>query len=320
MVRRGRPPTIPLGRRRGAPDRRRAADLLSTSGGLDSYEELGLHIAARFRPSLRERVTGLWHGADGRWEAAVRMIEARFQPIVRMSDGVPVAMEVLARLNHPARGYLPPDTFLPEIESAGLSSQLTDVVVARALSDVDSGFLDGGGMSIAVNLPLDVLLLPGALDRLEAQRGWAGMRADQITVELTESRPVLDLPGLTQAMERWRAAGYRLAIDDLGPDMPNHKALMHLPFSVVKLDKDIVQACADPAGAPSAGSFVADVIARARRAGLSVIAEGVEDDTIWTRMREMGADQAQGFLIARPLRADQLSPWLVDWAERKNRG
>jgi EAL domain-containing protein (putative c-di-GMP-specific phosphodiesterase class I) len=282
--------------------------------GRELHAELRDHISTRFGTRARESATAPWRtSADMRTASVIRMIETRYQPIVRMHDRKLVGLEVLARLNHPAWGFLLPEMFIPEIESAGLSPQLTDVVTTRALADLDPGFVDQTGISLAINLPLDVLLFPAAFDRMEMQREWAGVEASRLTIELTESRPVIDLPGLTQAIERWRRAGYRLAIDDVAPEIANYLVLFKLPFSSVKLDKDIVHASAT---SEAARAFLERTVAAAHAEGLIVTAEGVEDEKTWTRMGEIGADEAQGYLIAQPLPPESVPDWFEDWRRR----
>ena len=238
------------------------------------------------------------------------MIETRYQPIVRITDRRPVGLEALARLNHPERGTLLPDRFVPQIENAGLAAQLTGLVSARAFADLAGPFLAGRGLRISVNFPLDVLLQPAALRRLEEQRIAAGLAADNIIIELTESRPVDDIPTLLRSLEWLRALGYGAAIDDVGPAVPRLAPLLSLPFTSLKLDKDLVQQVGD---SESIRTFLADTIVQAKAHGLTVVAEGVETDAIWDRMRELGADQVQGFLAARPLPVAAVPIWWDAW-------
>jgi EAL domain-containing protein (putative c-di-GMP-specific phosphodiesterase class I) len=155
--------------------------------------------------------------------------------------------------------------------------------------------------------------VPEAIERLEVRRRENGLDADRILVELTESRPVGDLPALRAAIERMRKAGYGLAIDDVGPAVPNYAAMIEMPFTALKLDKVIVQqAC----GNDNVRSFVSNTIEAARTHGLKVIAEGVEDMKTWNLVRELGADEAQGFLISRPLPLAALPLWLKAWRRR----
>jgi sensor c-di-GMP phosphodiesterase-like protein len=108
------------------------------------------------------------------------MVETRYQPVVRLADRVPVSLEALVRINHPARGTLLPDTFVPQIEDAGLAGQLTDLVVACAFADMTAAALAPpelplGGLSVSLNFPLDVMVGTTAFARLETRRHAAGI-------------------------------------------------------------------------------------------------------------------------------------------------
>jgi EAL domain-containing protein (putative c-di-GMP-specific phosphodiesterase class I) len=238
------------------------------------------------------------------------MIETRYQPIIRIADRCPVGLEALARLNHPQRGTMLPDRFVPQIEDAGLAGELTGLVSARAFADLSGPLLSGRNLRMSVNFPLDVLLQPAALDRLEEQRIAAGLSADQIVIELTESRPVDDIPMLRCSLERLRGLGYGAAIDDVGPAVPRLAPLLDLPFTSLKLDKELVQKVNESADILA---FLADTIVQALAHGLTVVAEGVETDAIWERMRELGATEVQGFLAARPLPVAAVPIWWDVW-------
>jgi EAL domain-containing protein (putative c-di-GMP-specific phosphodiesterase class I) len=242
---------------------------------------------------------------------AAGMIVTLYQPIVRLADRVPTGLEALARLVHPQYGTLMPDDFVPQIEAAGLAPQLTDAVAARTFADLASPALAPLGLEVSVNFPLDVLLVPDALLRLEAQRAAKGIAANRVVIELTESRPVADTVALGHALTRLRDAGYGVMIDDVGPAVPQLAELIDLPFTGLKFDKDVVQQIA---GAPATREFAARIIEAARQRGLTVVAEGVEDLATWRLMQTMGAELAQGFLVARPLPPDAVPTWLADWS------
>jgi EAL domain-containing protein (putative c-di-GMP-specific phosphodiesterase class I) len=237
-------------------------------------------------------------------------IETRYQPIIRMEDRCPIGLEALARLNHPQQGTLLPDRFVPQIEDAGLAADLTRLVSARALTDMLGPYLADRSVSMSVNFPLDVLLHPAALDLLEAQRSAAGIPASRIIVELTESRPVHDFPMLRKSLDRLRGLGYGAAIDDVGPAVPRLAPLLDLPFTSLKLDKDLVQQVLD---SPEIHAFLEETIRQAKARNLTVVAEGVETDAIWQTMQSLGADQAQGFLAARPLPIAAVPIWWDAW-------
>jgi EAL domain-containing protein (putative c-di-GMP-specific phosphodiesterase class I) len=238
------------------------------------------------------------------------MIEARYQPIVLMSNRRPVALEVLARLKHPVRGMLPPDRFVPQLEDAGLAALLTERISARAFTDLARPGLACGDLRITLNFPLDVLLMPEALDCLEKQRSAAGISASRLTIELTESRPVDDLVTLGRSLERLRRLGYGVAIDDVGHAVPRLAPLLELPFSTLKLDKGMVQQVETSS---ETREFLERTIQQARSHGLHVVAEGVETVALWHAMHAMGADSAQGFLVARPLPIAAVPIWRDAW-------
>jgi EAL domain-containing protein (putative c-di-GMP-specific phosphodiesterase class I) len=245
------------------------------------------------------------------------MIETRYQPIVRLADRQLVALEALARLNHPTRGTMPPDDFVPQIEDAGLAAHLTDLVAERALADMAGPLLCAYAIDITLNFPLGVLLVPAALQRLDASRRAAGVAAKRVIVELTESRPVEDLSALRVVLERLRADGYRISIDDVSPVMPRILDLVKLPFSNLKLDKDVVRSLATT---PATRDFVRSIMDLAGAQRMSVTAEGVEDIDTWRLMLALGVDHAQGFLVARPLPVAAVPAWLEAWRSQPEFG
>lgn len=238
-------------------------------------------------------------------------VECRFQPIVSLADRRPVGMETLVRLQHPEYGTIGPDQFIPQIERAGLSLRLTEAVVLAVMRAIDPQMLQRYDLFVSINLPLDVLLFPESLERVERHRRHAGIPVERILIELTESRPVNDLAGLTQALGWWRDAGYRVAIDDMGPEMMNQLNLFDLPFNVVKLDKQVVLRSQSDA---LARNYLKRTVNNAKSRSLEVIAEGIENEAMWIRMRDMDVEYAQGYLIARALPASALPVWLESWS------
>jgi EAL domain-containing protein (putative c-di-GMP-specific phosphodiesterase class I) len=137
-----------------------------------------------------------------------------------------------------------------------------------------------------------------------------------VLVELTErrqpdTRDAGEMAAFRAAMLRLRRLGYGLAIDDFGPGIIELLTLLGTGFTALKLDRAMVDAAATLA---TARRFIRDTLAAAHAAGLTVIAEGVEDRQAWQRMRTLGVDQVQGFLIARPLPAAAVPAWLEAWS------
>ena len=247
-------------------------------------------------PCADSVVAAMQDGLDRRSSLAVEMtgrevraalrsnrVLARYQPMIRLADGVPVAVEALARLRNADGGTVAANLFVPAIEDAGLAPELAEAIAAHAFADHAIVSTD---LVISINLSLDVLLIPAAIERLDEQRCAAGLRAERCLIELTESRVVDDLPALGIAIARLRRLGYGVAIDDVGPDVANYRALLDLPFTTMKLAFEIVQRTADQA---AARDFVSETIELGRRRGLDVVAEGIETQELWTSMQQLGA-------------------------------
>lgn len=248
---------------------------------------------------------------QGEIDAALRdaRIEARFQPIVRVSDRLPVGLEALARIDHPDLGLIDADRFVPQMELAGQLPDLTNQIAASVFADLSRRLPAMLALRVGINLPLDLLLQPATLDRLDAARLAAGVAPELLVIELTEDQPVHDAVALGRVLERLRRVGYGAAIDDVGPAMTWVGALLDLPFTGLKLDGSLVAL----AGKDSVGDFAAGIVAAAHRRGMTVTAEGVADAPAWRQAAALGADQAQGFLIGPALAADDLAAWRARW-------
>jgi EAL domain-containing protein (putative c-di-GMP-specific phosphodiesterase class I) len=234
-------------------------------------------------------------------------VHARYQPIVCMADGVPVGLEVLARLARADGGLLGASAFVPAVERAGLAWPLSRAVARRVIAEWPA-WLAALPYWLAVNLPLDVLLRADVIGWLERGRALAGMPAERLVIELTESRPLTRLPELARVVSRLRRSGYGIAIDDVGPGplLRDPAALLGLDFTMLKLDKGVVRQAPRSA---AARQFLRQTIAAAHARGLAVVAEGVADAPTWALMVELGVQHAQGFHIARPLAAEAVAAW-----------
>lgn len=232
-------------------------------------------------------------------------VEARFQPIVRLSDRAPAAFEALARIDHPRLGLVPADRFVPLMERSGRGAELTDQVSASVIAALAQAWTGLCTLPVGINLPLDLLLRADTADRLADRCRAAGVAPQRLVLELTETQPVDDPAALGRALERARRAGFGAAIDDVGPAMHWVNALLDLPFTGLKLDAALLD--------PAAERFAAGMVAAAHRRHLTVTAEGVTDAAAWARAAALGADRAQGFAIGPALAGAMLAAWRRDW-------
>jgi EAL domain-containing protein (putative c-di-GMP-specific phosphodiesterase class I) len=229
-------------------------------------------------------------------------LRMRLQPIVSSTDLSPLGVEALARVTHSSRGTLHPRDFLPLAASDGQERMLTGIAASRLCMEVRSGLL-GDRLFLTLNLPISGLLHLPSVARGAELCALAGISPGRVVLEVLESTRLPDKAAMRRAMEAWRHAGFRLAMDDAGPGLPHWRQLMDLPFDTVKLDGAMV-ACADADG------LTARIVETARKRGHYVIAEGIETKARLARMRELGVDAVQGFLFARPMPAMALPVWL----------
>jgi EAL domain-containing protein (putative c-di-GMP-specific phosphodiesterase class I) len=232
-------------------------------------------------------------------------LRMRFQPILRCTDLQPIGLEALARVHHASRGIIHPRDFIPLAVAAGQERVLTGIAAARTFLDLRSCVL-GPDLYMALNIPMVTLLHEPAARRGLELCQMAGVKPEQIVLEVLENSTAPDALVLGKAMAVWRAAGFRLAIDDAGPNLPHWRMLTGLPFDILKLDGSIV---ADPAEHDQ----VERIASTAQRRGLLVVAEGIEDDACLARMRALGVDAVQGFLFSRPLPSLAVPVWLRAW-------
>ncbi len=234
----------------------------------------------------------------------------RYQPKVRISDRMPVGVETLARLRHKRLGLLGPEQFVPLAESAGLAPQLTAAVTRRAVADIAAVRQAGLLVTVALNFPLEILALAAIPDLLAEDVAQAGLLPENVIVELTETQVRDDLSVVRRVTDSLRSRGFGLSIDDYGVAGAQARHLLELPFTEMKIDRSLVL------GAMTDSELRLDletaaVIGRALK--MTVVAEGVETPAIWDMLATMPIDQAQGWLVGRPMPPDELVGWAAAW-------
>lgn len=234
-------------------------------------------------------------------------IGVHYQPVVRLADRRPVMVEALARWNRPDAA-VSPETFVPLAERAGLGRSLSVSVAGTAAVEI-ARLWPRLRLGVSINLPLEQLLQPDLQSWLGRALGRHGLRPRQVSLELTETTPVLDLAHLHRVLLRLRTAGYRVLLDDVA--LRDGRARLHrLPFAGLKLDRSLVERL--PAEAHSRQE-VRRLVKLAASQDQVVIAEGVSDRRIWGALCHLGVHYAQGYAVSRPLPATALPGWWAGW-------
>jgi diguanylate cyclase (GGDEF)-like protein len=221
-----------------------------------------------------------------------------YQPQASAAAGVWVGAEALVRWQHPERGLVQPDEFVPLAEQTGLIRPLTLYVLERALRQSRAWRTEGLDLRVAVNISardlLDARLPDEVLQLLER----TGVDADRLELEITENTILTDPVRARAVLARLGQLGVRLAIDDFGTGSSSLGYLKRLPVDVLKIDKSFVSNMASDA---DDAVIVRSTIELGHNLGLEVVAEGVESEETWRRLVELDCDTIQGFFLGQPV-------------------
>jgi len=243
-----------------------------------------------------ERLASDLHGAVARGE-----IVAHYQPQVDLASGRIVAVEALARWRHPELGLISPAIFIPIAEETALIHSLGRFMIDKVLETISGWRSAGIDLEVSVNVSATQLTTLQFFDRLDADLGALELEPNALTIEITESQPVLDTPSIALRLDELRQRGLGISIDDYGIGHSSLKQLDRMPATELKIDQSLVQ----DASVESLALMTA-VVRLAHWRGLRVVAEGVETEEQLDLMRELECDRAQGFLLGRPMAAEDL--------------
>jgi diguanylate cyclase (GGDEF)-like protein len=235
------------------------------------------------------------------------------QPKADATTGRVVGAEALVRWQHPEKGLIMPDEFIPIAERNGLIRHLTTAVLRDAITALAGWVAAGARLSIAVNLSPRGLLDSGLPDEVTELLAAAGMDPSLLTLELTESSMMTDPARVAVLLGELHAMGVKLSIDDFGTGYSSLSSLRKLPLDEIKIDKSFVMGIEENADDEM---IVRSMVDLGTNLGLDVVAEGVENNRIWQMLRRMGCTHVQGYYLSRPIPVADFPAWLADYQLR----
>ncbi len=233
--------------------------------------------------------------------------ELHYQPKVRLADQEVTGVEALIRWNHPTRGQLLPDAFLPLAEEAGLMPELSSLVLTTALRRAALWRAEGLDVAVAVNLS-GSCIVPSLPHQILALLEQHSVPASCIMLEITEDVLMSTPKGTAGILARLRDEGIRVSIDDFGTGYSSLAYLRDLPVDELKLDQSFVAAMRDD---ERASGLVGSIISLAHSLGLRVVAEGVCDAATLDELVKRKCDFGQGFHLSAPLPAREVAGWVA---------
>ncbi len=238
---------------------------------------------------------------DGLWVA--------YQPKIDVVSGRIVGAEALVRWDHPVRGLVGPDDFIPLAENTGLIGMVTWFVLDRSLNQCKQWLDAGLDLGVAINLSARHLSDVGLPDRITAALDRWAVPSSRLTVEVTESGLMTDPRRAAQVLSALRRAGVQISIDDYGTGQASLGYLKRLDIDELKIDKSFITRLVDN---QHDAIIVRSTIELAHNLGLRVVGEGIEDESTLAWLRAAGCEQAQGFHIGRPMTGFAMTKLALD--------
>ncbi|PHS70606.1 MAG: diguanylate cyclase [Methylophaga sp.] len=236
-----------------------------------------------------------------------------YQPKINMKTGDVFGAEALIRWQHPEKGLVPPFDFLPDIENTDLEIQVGNWVINEALAQLNTWRKQDIMFEVSVNISSHHLQSPTFHDELNtALAKYPKVKSKYFQLEILESSALGDLTTISNIVKSCRhTLGVNIALDDFGTGYSSLTHLRNLPAQTIKIDRSFVKDILDD---PNDYTLIKGVIGLAHSFNRNVIAEGVETTEHGLMLLTLGCEQAQGFGIARPMPADDIKPWLLNYS------
>ena len=234
-----------------------------------------------------------------------------YQPKVDLHTGDVLGAEALIRWNHPEKGLLTPIQFLPQDDRSSLSNEIGEWVIGTALRQVESWQGRALRMPVSVNVSGHHLHHPEFAKRLQGLlKRHASLPPGSLELEILESMALDDVDHVHRMMIECMAYGVYFALDDFGTGFSSIDYLKRLPFRTLKIDRSFVQNLHE---CPRDQGILKSIVSLSRTFSVDIVAEGLEIPEHRDLLTRSGCTKGQGYLIARPMPAEAMVPWLRDW-------
>lgn len=230
-----------------------------------------------------------------------------YQPQMCLQSGSLVGVEALVRWSHPEFGLVPPSSFICVAEKEGLINALTNEIVAIVARDsVRLNAILGRDIEISINISASDIISLSLPDKLDFLMSEYSIKPENITFEITESSVMSNLVSFLDVLNRLRLKGFSLSIDDFGTGFSSLSLLYQAPFRELKIDQGFVgKMLVDP----EAMIIVEICILLAKKMGMRIVAEGIEDEKVFSELKNLGCDIAQGYFLGHPMALEDIEIW-----------
>lgn len=282
---------------------------------LQRAADVAMYLAKRTRGGCKIYTKDLGEGADYRLTLQGELRHAiahgelvlYFQPQIDFKSSSIRGVEALVRWEHPRLGLLAPDQFIPQAEQTGLIKPLTYCVLRNALRQCEHWQQSGIELPISVNISAVNIQDPEFAGEVAKLLREFTVPPSRLELEVTETAVMAEPMRAVECIRNLCALGLQVAVDDFGTGYSSMAYLKELLVAKIKIDKSFVK---DMAVNHNDAIIVRSTVELGHNLGLKVVAEGVETQAVWDRLKALGCDDAQGYYMSRPLPADRFAEWL----------
>ncbi|MGD0394822.1 MAG: EAL domain-containing protein, partial [Acidimicrobiales bacterium] len=230
-----------------------------------------------------------------------------YQPIFNLAGGQTTGVEALLRWNHPRRGIVQPDAFIPILEGSGMIAEVGRWVLAEACRQGARWHERGYPLDVSVNVSARQLENDNLIEDVCAALDTSGFVATSLTIEITETAIMRNVAAVVPRLAALKATGVRIAIDDFGTGYSSLAYLQQFPVDTLKIDRSFISSMAD---SPESGALIRTLVQLGKTLGLETLAEGIEETQQYSQLEREHCDSGQGFLYARPLDVDAVETFI----------
>lgn len=231
-----------------------------------------------------------------------------YQPRVDIKTGKTLSVEALVRWQHPEKGLIYPDEFIPLAEETGLIIPLGSWVLDTACHQIKNWQDKGKPMTISVNLSAKQFYHGNLLEKIKSTLDTTGAPPELLELEITETLSLYDAASAIEVMKALRTMGVRIAMDDFGTGQSSLVNLKKLPIDTLKIDRSFIQ---DVELSLESASIVKMIVILGKTMHLNVTAEGVETKGQLEILQQYGCDEVQGYFFSRPIPLDKIEEYLA---------
>jgi len=244
-----------------------------------------------------------------------KKLELYFQPTIDVASEKIIGAEALLRWNHPQKGFIEPDEFIPLAEQSGLIKPLTQYVLEKAIPQCVKWNEQNFNLTVSVNLSVHDLHDKKLLTNITSLLSQYNLPAERLILEINEGDIMTEPLRARELLKKIRETGIQLSIDDFGTGYSSLSYIKKLPINEIKIDRSFVM---EMASEDEDMIIVQATIQLAHNLGLKIVAEGVYNKETWERLKEFKCDIAQGYYISQPMNANEFTAWIMD-KDRQNK-